>query len=153
MTNKLCYTCREVKELTDFNKSKCRKDGLNSICRDCSKARSKRYYRENRAHHKKVTLERGKKQKERNRRFVFDYLCEHPCIDCGEADPIVLEFDHLPEHGKSMDISRMVFTGYSIESIKTEIKRCDVVCANCHKKRTSIRGNHYRYRMLQEKTS
>ena len=45
--------------------------------------------------------------RERNRKFVLEYLCNHPCVDCGEPDPIVLEFDHV-RGTKSAEISAMV---------------------------------------------
>jgi hypothetical protein len=150
MNTKKCYTCGETKELTEFNKNKGRKDGLNSICRECSKARSKQYYAENREHHKKETLKRKAAQLETNRRFVYDYLLENPCVDCGETDPVVLEFDHLPGCDKKYLLSEMVSGGYAVETIKKEMEKCDVVCANCHRRRTAKRGNHYRYKFQQE---
>jgi len=150
MNTKKCYTCGKTKELTEFNKNKVRKDGFNSICRECSKARSKQYYAENREHHKKVVLANNKKKTERNRRFVYEYLLENPCVDCGETDPVVLEFDHLPGCDKKYIISEMTSNGYSVESIKKEMEKCDVVCANCHRRRSAKRGNHYRHKFQQE---
>ncbi len=55
---KKCYTCKETKPLTGFNKNKSRKDGLNSICRECSKARSRKHYTENTDKHKKIFYKR-----------------------------------------------------------------------------------------------
>lgn len=150
MNTKKCYTCGETKEITEFNKNKNRKDGLNSICRECSKARSKKYYAENREHHKEETIKRKLAQLETNRRFVYDYLLENPCVDCGEADPVVLEFDHLPGCDKKYLLSLMVSGGYSIKTIRKEIDKCDVVCANCHRRRTAERGSHYRFKFQQE---
>jgi len=68
--------------------------------------------------------------------YVNKYLSENNCVDCGESDPIVLEFDHVRGE-KSFNISDMVRkTGHSLVKIKEEIEKCDVRCANCHRRAT-----------------
>jgi len=71
----------------------------------------------------------------KNRAFVCQYLSEHPCADCGESDVCVLEFDHVrgEKHGA---ISNMVRTGTSLETLKSEVEKCEVRCANCHRRKT-----------------
>ncbi|WP_156759614.1 hypothetical protein [Microbacterium karelineae] len=79
----------------------------------------------------------------RHRNFVrlMSYLREHPCCDCGESDPIVLDFDHLPGHSKRFNISQAVGgSTRSWETILSEIAKCEVVCANCHRRRSAERG-------------
>jgi hypothetical protein len=146
---KKCYTCGEVKTKADFNKNKGRKDGLNSICRKCSKERSRLYYQENREHHLKQTKARTKQQRLRCQRYVFDYLSKSKCVDCGLlGDPIALEFDH--QRDKKYTISYMVSNGLSIETIQEEIDKCEVRCANCHRHKTARDQNHFNYRLLKE---
>lgn len=70
----------------------------------------------------------------RNRIFTRAYLAIHPCVDCGESDTIVLEFDHV--RGEKIDsICKMSADSRSIDSIKKEIEKCEVRCANCHRRR------------------
>ena len=152
MNTKHCGTCDETKSTTEFNKNKGKKDGLNTICRKCSNARSRKYYNENTAEHKKAVYETNIRHRNRNKQWAYEYLLEHPCVDCGEEDPIVMEFDHLPGYDKKYEVSGMIIKGYAIETIKKEIDKCDVVCANCHKRRTSKRGNWYRYKLSQEQS-
>jgi hypothetical protein len=71
----------------------------------------------------------------RNAQFVLDYLRTHPCVDCGESDPVVLEFDHV-RGKKDGSISAMVSAGRPIAVIQAEIEKCDVRCANCHRETT-----------------
>ena len=59
------------------------------------------------------------------------------CVDCGECNPIVLDFDHLKD--KKYNVSRMIHDGFSWKAIKKEIEKCQVVCANCHRIRTHNR--------------
>lgn len=145
MTTKKCDTCKEIKHLTDFNKNKCKKDGLNSICRSCSNARSKRYYAENREKHLEVIKVRSRKLNRTNQDNMLQYLSESGgCVDCGETDIVVLEFDHLDSSNKEANISN-VYKSWKWERTLSEIAKCDVVCANCHRKRTAARSNNYRH--------
>ena len=78
--------------------------------------------------------------------YLVAFLREHPCVDCGETDPIVLEFDHLRD--KRFSISKGVLDR-SWESVLEEIGKCDVVCANCHRRRTAKRGGFARAAVAQ----
>jgi hypothetical protein len=68
-------------------------------------------------------------------RYVLDHLLARPCADCGEADPVVLEFDHVRGE-KRADISRLVRHAAAAATLDAEIAKCDVVCMNCHRRRT-----------------
>jgi predicted transcriptional regulator len=72
------------------------------------------------------------------RAWVLEYLADHPCADCGTGDPVVLEFDHIGP--KSGDVGTMIANGCRLERIQAEIARCEVVCANCHRRRTARRS-------------
>lgn len=78
---------------------------------------------------------------------LHQYYLSHPCVDCGETDPVVLvvlECDHLQD--KLMDVSNMIRRVWAWRRIALEIAKCDVVCANCHRRRTYRRGNSLRSR-------
>ncbi|MEQ1844121.1 MAG: hypothetical protein ABL983_00920 [Nitrospira sp.] len=74
-----------------------------------------------------------KTRKIKVRQFLWDYLLVHPCIDCGENNPVVLEFDHV------RDIKKFAIAyapSYTLQTVEMEIAKCDVRCANCHRKKT-----------------
>jgi hypothetical protein len=75
------------------------------------------------------------------RAFIRDYKAKNPCIDCGERDPIVLEFDHRDPSQKLFSIASLRMG--TIDRLKTEISKCDIRCANCHRRSTAKNG-HYR---------
>jgi hypothetical protein len=83
-----------------------------------------------------------KRQRLRERTEVLlAYFKAHPCRDCGETDPVVLEFDHLRD--KRFNIGgRLAY--YNWDRILEEIAKCDVVCANCHRRRTARRQGSIR---------
>lgn len=76
--------------------------------------------------------------RKRNTDYIKNYLKNNPCVDCGESDIIVLEFDHI-RGDKKFCISRAKTEGYSIKTIQTEIDKCQVRCANCHRRITHKR--------------
>lgn len=131
MTKKVCTKCKQPKDLSEFHKDKSHADGLKFRCKECIREQQLGYLA--RTGYKKRQL----KQDDNVRKLVA-YLKEHPCVDCGEDDIIVLEFDHLPEFTKSRDISNMMFNNWSV--IMAEIDKCEVCCANCHRRRTAQRA-------------
>jgi transposase-like protein len=83
---------------------------------------------------------------DRNLAHVLEYLRRHPCVDCRECDPVVLEFDHVGL--KRAAVTRLAWYGCSIATIDAEIGECEVRCANCHRRMTAMRGDHFRFRVL-----
>lgn len=67
--------------------------------------------------------------------WVREYKLSHGCADCGYAEHhAALDFDHRPGTAKVRDIKKGQQLGW--EALKTEVAKCDVVCANCHRVRT-----------------
>lgn len=74
------------------------------------------------------------------RKWLHDYLLTHPCLDCGETNPIILEFDHFRD--KEFNIGEASSLGVSLKRIKLEVEKCEVRCANCHRKKTYREREH-----------
>jgi hypothetical protein len=77
------------------------------------------------------------KKKQHYKQRLVEIKQASGCVDCGENNHIVLDFDHLRD--KKYNISRMIHDGFSWKAILKEIKKCEVVCANCHRIRTYVR--------------
>ena len=137
---KACSTCHETKPLAEFNVSRAARDGRARRCRDCCKA----WYRDNAAVHKARVLARNQRYRKELCLRVTNYLVDHPCVDCGEDDVRCLEFDHRPGESKLGEVSRMMSNALPWKRILAEIDKCDVRCANCHRKCTSERGGFWR---------
>jgi hypothetical protein len=73
-----------------------------------------------------------------SRSVVHAHLAAHPCVDCGESDVVVLEFDHV-RGVKSAHVSDVVRRGWSLDRLRDEIAKCEVRCANCHRRATHRR--------------
>ena len=143
-TTKICTKCNNEKELLLFPAKKVSKDGRASWCRACFKANWDVRYYENHLHYRNSHNTSRKKIREENARKVFEYLTNHPCIICGESDPIVLEFDHRDRNDKIGNISNLV-TNFSWEKVESEIEKCDVLCANCHRRKSAAEFNYKRH--------
>ena len=129
MKAKICTKCHEIKPESDFGWE--RPGHRNAVCKKCRAEYQADYYANNKEKELTYKWQRQVDKREEARRFVFAYLSEHPCVDCGEYDPIVLTFDHV-RGTKKMAISQMVNQGYKIEAIQEEISKCEVRCHNCH---------------------
>lgn len=141
----ICKKCENDLPEEFFNYKNKKEKIKQSFCKECTSNYRKEYYNKN----KEKAIEYSKKTTKdiriRNRQFVWDYLKEHPCIECGEKNPVTLEFDHRDEKTKVMDISSAVDNGWSIKKISEEIKKCDVLCSNCHKVKTAEQFDWYKY--------
>lgn len=98
----------------------------------------KRHYEANKEKIKARTRKRNKEQRIKNKRFVDWVKSRSCCVDCGETDPLVLDFDHVIGE-KKHNISDLARSSYSREKIMEEIDKCEVRCANCHRKITHKR--------------
>lgn len=112
----VCKVCNIEKSITDFNKN-----ANGSLRRDCKSCQSLS----------------NQKRKNTITSFINE-IKNVPCMDCGISyPPFVMDFDHRPNEIKIFNISFGRFK--SIFSIMEEIKKCDIVCSNCHRIRTNVR--------------
>jgi 5-methylcytosine-specific restriction endonuclease McrA len=79
--------------------------------------------------------------KEENRVRLLAYPMTHPCVDCGMANLVVLEFDHVRD--KRWNITYTVGAGFPWSTIEAEIAKCQVRCANCHRIKTARERGYY----------
>jgi hypothetical protein len=70
---------------------------------------------------------------------LVEYVTHHPCVDCGEPDVRVLDFDHRPGTEKRDAGAHMLFDLVRRQLIEAAIEKCDVRCANCHRRVTAER--------------
>jgi L-lysine 2,3-aminomutase len=140
---KRCCHCKAWKPLTDFNRMSKSLDGRQARCRECNKA----YHYENWERHMSQIRGRTKRVTRENQRNILEYLLAHPCVDCGESDPVVLQFDHLRD--KRKNVGAMI-RGYPWSTILEEIEKCVVRCANCHARRTMSNVNSWRTHGIRE---
>ncbi len=138
---KFCCTCREGKPLSAYNRLKRAPDGRQPSCRECNRE----YHRKHWASHMEQIRRRKGREVEIAQVRILEHLSRHLCTDCGEDDVVVLEFDHLRD--KTASVGALVSGGYSWRRIMEEIAKCEVVCANCHRRRTFARVDIYRVRL------
>ena len=141
MAPKTCTKCGLTKDESEFNWE--RPGHRSAACKVCKAAHQAEYYQNNKEKELAYKWERQVRQREKARLYVFTYLSAHPCVDCGEDDPMVLTFDHV-RGVKKMALSQMVNQGYSVTALQTEIDKCEVRCHNCHHRIEKIRrGTKY----------
>lgn len=105
--------------------------------------RGRNYYKSNVIRQRQLALRRKRKYVNERINFV-NSLKNKPCVDCGKIyPPWVMDFDHKEEYKKLSSISNIVrHRTWKFDKIEKEIRKCDLVCANCHRERT--------YRRLQK---
>lgn len=135
METKRCCSCEDDLPIGHFAFKNQKKGLRSSQCKECKNSYNKHWYKTNAEDHKKHVVSNKKKYRLENWNYVFSHLTDHSCVDCGEADPVVLDFDHV-RGVKTENISRMIGT-YSPTSLKEEIEKCEVRCANCHRRKTA----------------
>jgi hypothetical protein len=136
MATKHCYKCGLTKDVELFNK---KGKGLSGECKECNKARLKIHYYNNKANY----LTKNTKRKISIRNFINELKLTLSCLECKESHPACLQFHHRNPQEKSFEIAVSCIKMYSIETIKSEINKCDVLCANCHSKHHwKIRNNN-----------
>ncbi len=114
------------------------------MCKACQNEYVRSHYQAYRTKYIQKARLRNAAQSKINGDFLIEYLSQHPCVDCGEDDIVVLEFDH--QRDKLLNVSVLSREGYSLDKLKQEIAKCEVVCANCHRRRTAKQFGWYKLR-------
>lgn len=144
-----CVRCGQEKEPKDFAWRDKAKGKRLAHCRACQAKYHRKHYEQNRQRYIDKAAQRTDRVLAANRRQLLAVLRSRACSDCGESDPVVLEFDHLYE--KEFGISQAL-RYRSWRSIVEEISKCDVVCVNCHRRRTASRQGGVRFRFVTRGT-
>lgn len=130
-----CYTCHRVRKLSAFSKNRRHRDGISLYCRECLS-------KKNKFQRAKPVTAASHRADTRRRATAGDAVLraakDVPCADCGVRYPhFVMDFDHRPNEAKSFLLGNARCR--KIADIEAEIRKCDVVCANCHRFRTDRR--------------
>jgi hypothetical protein len=142
MEQRTCLGCQQTKPVSEFNWKNKTRGRRHVRCRVCTRAQVSHHYHNNQSYYVEKAR-RGKRVViDLHHRLIVDYLSTHPCVDCGEADLVCLEFDHVRGR-KEQSIGRML-GNYPWAAIEAEIAKCEVRCANCHRRRTGRQLNWYR---------
>lgn len=140
---RICSKCKNEKDDDEFV-LKCKKTGRRQTkCRGCCKEYAKEHYRKNKPYYIKRARVFNDKQVEKNRRLLYDYLQSKKCVDCGNSDIRVLEFDHKRGLDKRDNVGNMLYR-YSWKTVLEEIEKCEIRCANCHRIKTMVEFGFYR---------
>ena len=138
--SKICARCHLPRPVTEFCKLAYRAGSLDCYCCDCRRQYN-RLYHQVRAPSHRLAVARNKQQRRGDiREKVEAYLSTHQCVQCGESDLRVLEFDHV-HGGKLCNVSQLFANAARWDCIAAEIDKCEVRCANCHRRRTAMQLN------------
>jgi hypothetical protein len=140
---RVCTGCGLTFSAKQFNWRDAAKGVRHSRCKECTKQQSKKAYQANRSYYIAYNRRLKAERRQSHLQKVWDYLLQHPCVDCGEADPVVLDFDHVGSD-KTGNISYLLSTLVSWQRIEAEIRKCEVRCANCHRRKTAKEQRWYR---------
>jgi hypothetical protein len=128
-----CRTCKTWKP-KEFYCRDVEQGLLEYDCIECLKVHRRKSYAKHRETTRASNDEWTRRAVETANEYLYQYLLTHPCVDCGNTNILTLTFDHVRGQ-KSGNVSEMVSRGRSIETVKQEIEKCDVVCFNCHMRR------------------
>lgn len=124
---KMCCTCKCEKPVSEFNKKKANKDGLERYCKECHRARNR--------HHYTIAADAYKAQASRSRKAISEWWVDYKsaliCSICGESRHWCLDFHHTDPLVKEGTLSSLLRTA-SKQRVLDEIAKCVVVCRNCH---------------------
>lgn len=144
---RVCTKCGIAKEETDFY-VKDKSGRRHAQCKACYKVHRTTYYKAHYAkygdHYRERARKRHHELRQAFRKFMLDYMADKSCVICGETDMRVLEFDHIDPSQKSFGISQGIRYGFRLEQIMLELKKCRILCSNCHKRHTAQQFGWYK---------
>lgn len=142
MKRKTCRGCGIEKDITAFTYKDKASERRHARCRDCTRLQVRRHYANNRQSYLHKARRRDALMHAVYRREILAYLAGHPCVDCGESDPVCLEFDHV--HGQKIQAISELMRRHRWRALEQELPKCEVRCANCHRRKTARQRGWYR---------
>lgn len=136
-----CRVCALVKPLGQFPYRSKKSGTRHWVCLACQRDVTRAWYLRKVPNARQVNGY-GTRAREKNADMVDQNLASHPCVDCGEVNTVLLDFDHLRD--KSDDVASMIVNGAPWEAIAAEIEKCEVRCGNCHARRTARQLGSYK---------
>ncbi len=141
MSVKICTVCKEEKGIDCFYFKDKLTGKLHAQCKSCYAEKRKLSKVQHYLKYREAYRERARLRKVRikslRQKQLYDFLEDKFCKICGNNDIRVLEFDHINPESKKFGIARAVNDGYAWELILEEVKKCRILCANCHRIRTA----------------
>jgi hypothetical protein len=135
---KKCSVCNSEKPISQFAARNQKLEQYRTYCKECDKKKRSKYkceyYKNNKEKHRTAV----QRLRDRNKEYARNIKQNSCCAECGENRWQCLDFDHIDPSTKSFNISRIIHEGHSIEKLQIEIDKCQILCANCHRFRTSI---------------
>jgi hypothetical protein len=141
-----CGRCLELRPIKHYAWRRKARGQRDNYCSRCRAEYKREHYVANRSRYIERALTRKQVVVTQRTEYIVEFFRTRPCVDCGETDPVVLEFDHVGN--KLFDISKGL-RDRSWQTVLDEIAKCEVVCANCHRRRTARRGRFARAAVAQ----
>jgi hypothetical protein len=126
---KQCPKCNIEKNLSEFNKNRRRKDGLQRICKVCSRIGDRKCYVKSKELNPRIRFDKNREVIKRRTDWINTFK-DQGCVKCDETRYYVLDFHHIDPNEKDFPISG---NQYGYEKLKKEIEKCIVLCSNCHR--------------------
>jgi hypothetical protein len=136
---KVCTKCGARKQLDQFHVKDKQRGTRRARCKPCWSIYRRQHYLENQSKYIKMSRARVVEHRRRLRFLILEAKAK-PCADCDLSyPPWVMQFDHV--RGRKLFHLGAYREDYvSVPTLLNEIKKCDVVCANCHADRTYKRN-------------
>jgi hypothetical protein len=141
-----CSRCKQLRPTDGFNWRRKLAGQRDSYCRPCRAEYKQEHYAANRERYVSNAAKWQRDSRKKRLAYVLRFFKTHPCVDCGETDPRLLEFDHVAD--KSFNVSYGI-RYLAWDRVLAEIAKCEVRCGNCHRRKTAQRQHFYRARLLQ----
>jgi len=127
---KVCTKCNKEKSIDEFSYKNKSKNIKHSRCKTCQSDVDKLLYLTNSIRREKIKIT-TKLAIKKAKMFVIRVKQRFGCKNCGDKRHYVLDFHHL--HGKDNEISVLTRQGVTIQRLKNEIRKCNILCSNCHR--------------------
>lgn len=145
---RICTKCKQFKPNSEFFVRNTQKGNLHVQCKLCYKQQRAITYKGHYHKYRDLYLKRAKERRQalkiEFRTNMLEYITGKSCVVCQESDIRTLDFDHIDPSNKLFNVSQAVKLGYNWQQVEDEIKKCRILCANCHRKHTAIQGSWYK---------